>query len=38
MEQNTHLAFTIPNKLMNIKKDVKHILQRALNKQKMIRI
>ena len=38
MEQNTYSAFTDSNKLMTIKKTVKHILQRALNEQKMIKL
>ena len=38
MEQNTQLAFIDSNKLMNVIKKVKHILQRALNEQKMIKI
>ena len=38
MEQNTYSAFTGSNKLMIIKKNVKHILQKALKEQKMIKL
>ena len=38
MEQNTYSDFTDSNKLMIIKKTVKHILERALKEQKIIKL